>query len=102
VGQLDIFRDEDMTYALRLARSGVEVEFHLRPGVPHMWDLLAPDADVTRRAFRDRVRILKSLNVAASQARSAGSARPAAWSARAVSWCDRRERQGEWRPGDAG
>jgi len=61
VGQLDIFRDEDMTYALRLVRSGVEVEFHLRPGVPHMWDILAPGTDVTRRAFNDRVRILKSL-----------------------------------------
>lgn len=61
VGQLDIFRDEDMTYALRLVRSGVEVEFHLRPGVPHMWDILAPGTDVTRRAFNDRVRVLESL-----------------------------------------
>ncbi len=37
VGQLDIFRDEDITYADRLSRAGVNVEFHLRPGVPHEW-----------------------------------------------------------------
>jgi hypothetical protein len=36
VGQLDIFRDEDMSYVLCLARSGVELEFHLRPGLLHM------------------------------------------------------------------
>jgi len=61
VGQLDIFRDEDLTYALRLGRAGVEVEFHLRPGVPHMFDMLAPASDVTRRAIADRVRVLASL-----------------------------------------
>lgn len=61
VGQLDIFRDEDLTYALRLGRAGVEVEFHLRPGVPHMFDQLAPASDVARRAIADRVRVLASL-----------------------------------------
>jgi acetyl esterase/lipase len=34
VGQLDIFRDEDLTYALRLGQAGVPVEFHLHPGGP--------------------------------------------------------------------
>jgi acetyl esterase/lipase len=33
VGQLDIFRDEDLAYAGLLSRAGVPVEFHLRPGV---------------------------------------------------------------------
>jgi len=61
VGQLDIFRDEDLTYALRLGRAGVEVEFHLWPGVPHMFDLLVPASDVARRAIADRVRVLASL-----------------------------------------
>jgi acetyl esterase/lipase len=28
VGQLDIFRDEDLSYAQRLSRAGVNVEFH--------------------------------------------------------------------------
>jgi acetyl esterase/lipase len=35
VGQLDIFRDEDVRYALTLSRAGVPVELHLQPGVPH-------------------------------------------------------------------
>jgi acetyl esterase/lipase len=61
VGQLDIFRDEDLTYAMRLGRAGVEVEFHLRPGVPHMFEMLAPASDVARRAIADRVRVLASL-----------------------------------------
>jgi acetyl esterase/lipase len=34
VGQLDIFRDEDLTYARRLSHAGVDVEFHLHPGRP--------------------------------------------------------------------
>ncbi len=41
VGQLDIFRDEDLDYAQRLSRAGVPVEFHLHPGVPHEFDQVA-------------------------------------------------------------
>ncbi|MEU4362262.1 alpha/beta hydrolase fold domain-containing protein [Promicromonospora sp. NPDC023987] len=61
VGQLDAFRDEDTAYATTLSRAGVEVEFHLRPGVPHEFDAIAPDSDVAHRAVADRVRVLKSL-----------------------------------------
>jgi acetyl esterase/lipase len=61
VGQLDVFRDEDTAYATKLSRAGVEVEFHLRPGVPHEFDSIAPDSDVARRAIADRIRALKSL-----------------------------------------
>lgn len=61
VSQLDVFRDEDTAYATKLSRGGVDVEFHLRPGVPHEFDSIAPDADVSRRAIADRVRVLKSL-----------------------------------------
>lgn len=61
VGQLDVFRDEDLAYAAKLSRAGVEVEFHLRPGVPHEFDSIAPEADVSRRAIADRVRALTSL-----------------------------------------
>ncbi|WAO96525.1 Abhydrolase-3 domain-containing protein [Fusarium falciforme] len=38
VGALDLFRDEDIEYASRLAREDVEVEFHLWPGLPHGFD----------------------------------------------------------------
>lgn len=61
VGQLDVFRDEDTAYATKLSRAGVEVEFHLRPGVPHEFDSIAPGSDVARRAIADRVRALRSL-----------------------------------------
>ena len=61
VGQLDIFRDEDLAYAQRLSRAGVDVEFHLHPGVPHEFETLAPDSAVARRAIADRVRVLSAL-----------------------------------------
>ena len=61
VGQLDIFRDEDLTYALRLGQAGVPVEFHLHPGVPHEFDFIAFATDAARRVFADRVRALASL-----------------------------------------
>ncbi len=61
VGTLDIFRDEVMDYARRLLAAGVQVELHLHPGAVHGYDLVAPNADVSRRALADRVRVLRSL-----------------------------------------
>ncbi|MEV6632571.1 alpha/beta hydrolase [Actinoplanes sp. NPDC051470] len=61
VGQIDVFRDEDMAYATTLSRAGVPVEFHLHPGAPHEFDSIAFTADVARRAIADRVRVLKSV-----------------------------------------
>ena len=58
VGELDIFRAESLAYASRLLAASVPVEFHLHPCVPHAFDLLAPDADVSRRAKGDRYRFL--------------------------------------------
>jgi len=61
VGQLDVFRDEDAAYAIKLSQGGVPVEFHLHPGAPHEFDSIAFDSDVARRAIADRVRVLKSI-----------------------------------------
>jgi len=61
VGQLDIFRDEDLTYALRLGQAGVPVEFHLHPGVPHEFDFVAFGTTAARRVIADRVRVLAAL-----------------------------------------
>jgi acetyl esterase/lipase len=61
VGQLDVFRDEDIRYALTLSQAGVPVEFHLHPGVPPEYDVVASGADVSRRAQADRDRVLRSL-----------------------------------------
>jgi acetyl esterase/lipase len=61
VGQLDIFCDEDLAYAQLLSRAGVDVEFHLHPGIPHAFDNLAYDTEVARRSRADRIRILASI-----------------------------------------
>jgi acetyl esterase/lipase len=61
VGELDIFRDEDIEYARRVAETGTSVELHVHPGVPHSFERYAPDADVSQRTLADRVRVLRSL-----------------------------------------
>ena len=61
VGQLDVFRDEDIRYATTLSQAGVPVELHLHPGVPHEYDAIAFSAGVSRRARSDRDRVLRSL-----------------------------------------
>jgi acetyl esterase/lipase len=61
VGQLDIFCAETVEYAQRLTAANVAVELHVHTGVPHGFELLAPTADISRRALADRVRVLASL-----------------------------------------
>ena len=61
VGDLDIFRDEDILYAHRLAQAGAPIELHVHPGAPHGFDRLAPNSQLARRAMRDRTRVLLSL-----------------------------------------
>jgi acetyl esterase/lipase len=60
VGDLDIFRDEDIAYARRLSDAGVPTELHLHPGCPHAFEALARSADVSRRAIADRIRRLRT------------------------------------------
>lgn len=60
VGELDLFRDEDINYGLNLLRAGVPVEMVLHSGVPHSFDSLAPGAEVSRRAFKDRCRVISA------------------------------------------
>ena len=60
VGELDVFRDEDVAYARRLAAAGVSTELHVHPGCPHAFEAFAPEADVTRRSTADRTRVLRS------------------------------------------
>lgn len=60
VGGLDLFRDEDMEYALRLTKANVEVEFHLYPGVPHGFEG-AIGSWVADRALENRVRALRTV-----------------------------------------
>lgn len=53
VGTLDVFRDEDIIYGLRLLEAGVPVELHTYAGAPHGFEGITPDADVARRCQRD-------------------------------------------------
>lgn len=61
VGQLDIFRDENLRYAIRLSDDGVPVELHLYPGAPHEFDVIAYQSDAAHHAIAGRVRQLHSL-----------------------------------------
>jgi acetyl esterase/lipase len=61
VGELDIFRNENVEYARRLAAAGVSTELHVRPGAPHGFDAAGPETALARRAMADRHRIITAL-----------------------------------------
>jgi acetyl esterase/lipase len=61
VGDLDIFRDEDIAYVARMTSSGVPVEFHLVPGAPHGFDFAAQDSEISKRAYADEIRAFRKL-----------------------------------------
>ncbi|PHP52342.1 alpha/beta hydrolase [Actinomyces ruminis] len=48
VGELDLFRDECLTMAMRLCAAGVPTELHLVPGVFHGAENVAPTAPASR------------------------------------------------------
>ena len=52
VGGLDLFLEENLTYADRLSRAGVPVEFHIYPRAYHGF-YRATNARVTRQAEHD-------------------------------------------------
>jgi len=58
-GELDLFRDEDVDYALRLASAEVSVELHLERGAVHGFDAIAPEAAVSRAAHARRIAALR-------------------------------------------
>jgi acetyl esterase/lipase len=61
VGQLDIFCNEDIAYALKLSQAGIPTELHLHPGAPHGFELMAPTSKVAQRSNKDRLRVLQAL-----------------------------------------
>ncbi|KRA23005.1 alpha/beta hydrolase [Microbacterium sp. Root61] len=61
VGELDIFRNESISYAQRLHAAGISCELHVLPGVTHGHDRVSVDIDVSRRSFADRCRVLAAL-----------------------------------------
>jgi acetyl esterase/lipase len=60
VGDLDMFRDESISYAQQLVRAGVTIELHVHPGAPHGFERLAPGSNLAQRAMGDRARAVLS------------------------------------------
>ncbi|RJE21704.1 hypothetical protein PHISCL_05973 [Aspergillus sclerotialis] len=61
VGELDVFRDEDIKYAARIAAANISLEFHVYPGLPHAFEVYAPNIEATKRAQADRMRAITTL-----------------------------------------
>jgi acetyl esterase/lipase len=60
-GNLDIFRDEDIEYARKFIKAGIDVELHVYPGCLHGFELFAPDIGISQRAFANRYHAIKSI-----------------------------------------
>jgi acetyl esterase/lipase len=56
---LEVFLDEDVEYALRLAHAGVPVELHVYPCAFHGFDGFAPATSISQRFAMDRDQALK-------------------------------------------
>jgi acetyl esterase/lipase len=63
VGDLDMFLDEDITYAQALLAAGVPTELHVYPGSFHGSNSMVPHADASQRWRRDEMAALaRALN----------------------------------------
>ncbi len=60
VGSVDLFLDENMTYARRLIEAGVSTELHVFPGGTHAFEFKVPSAKISRRAHYLNFDILKN------------------------------------------
>ncbi len=61
VGDLDLFLDENITYAQRLLAAGVPTELHVYPGAFHGFNGFVPGAAISRRFNADRDNALKRM-----------------------------------------
>lgn len=55
VGEMDMFRDEDLDFVKRLAEADIRVEFHIWPGAYHASEIFAPDASLSKEIMRTRM-----------------------------------------------
>jgi acetyl esterase/lipase len=61
VGDLDLFVDENITYAQRLLAAGVPSELHVYPGAFHGFNGFVPSAEISRRFNAERDSVLKRM-----------------------------------------
>lgn len=59
IGELDLFRDETIEYVQRLMQAGVPVDFHIYSGCFHVFEMLFPDLEFTKRVFNMSINALK-------------------------------------------
>jgi acetyl esterase/lipase len=59
VGTVDLFRDEDIAFAMRLMAAGVPTELHIWPGAYHGAEGFAPDAPLARRIVEGRMEAMR-------------------------------------------
>jgi acetyl esterase/lipase len=59
VGTCDLFRDEDILFAMRLMQAGVPVELHVNQGAYHASEVLAPQAALSQRIWARRFDALR-------------------------------------------
>lgn len=55
VGEMDMFRDEDLQFAQRLLEADVRVEFHIWPGAYHASEIFAADAELSQTIWSNRL-----------------------------------------------
>ncbi|KAF5601174.1 lipase esterase [Fusarium pseudocircinatum] len=58
VGGLDIFLQENITYATKLLAENIPTELHVYPGLPHGFEMIAPDITATKKANENRYRAI--------------------------------------------
>jgi acetyl esterase/lipase len=59
VGELDLLRDENISYAMRLMQAGVPTELHVYPGAFHGFEGMVRHASVSIRAVNESTEALK-------------------------------------------
>lgn len=59
VGEMDLFRDENIEFVARLGQAGVPVEFHVYPGAYHASEVFAPAAELSGRIWAARLAALR-------------------------------------------
>lgn len=61
VGSCDLFRDEDVLYAMKLWAGGVQAEIHVYPGGIHGFETFKPKIGISVAAIEDERRWLRKM-----------------------------------------